>query len=65
MKALKPLQNSSLFWKTTPQLYNFDDYVMGYDVIGHDVIGHSDIATDNFGLGQPGTENRLVINVLQ
>ena len=43
-----------------PQFDDLDDYVTRYDVIRHDVIGQPDILTDNFGLGQFISKNRLV-----
>ena len=51
---------SSLFHKTDPQFAHLDDYVTSYYVIRHDVIGQPDILTDNFGLGQFISKNRLV-----
>ena len=43
-----------------PQFDDLDDYVTSYYVIGHDVIGQSDMRTDNFGLGQFISKNRLI-----
>ena len=43
-----------------PQFDDSDDYVTRYYVIRYDVIGQSDMLTDNFGLGQFISKNRLV-----
>ena len=51
---------SSLFHKKDPQFDDLDDYVTRYDVIRHDVIGQSDMRTDNSGLAQFISKNRLV-----